>query len=233
MLALNGLGSRVAQTAEALSKLSMEHAPGDYLGAEGDLLERLSVSRPTLRQAAKIVENDSLINVRRGIKGGFYAARPNAADAITALARYLRMNGTTIADVFVVTKLVAEEAGALAAANVNEECWFRLEQFRDLIDSNDTPGSIIRAEGGLARLIAEMSGNPALQVVMEIGYTFGSDEQSVRFYDSAEDRERTRALQRGLCDAILAGDADIARLMMRRRSAMIEQWIKREGVQMP
>lgn len=233
MLALNGLGSLVAQTAEALSKLSMEHAQGDYLGAEGDLLERLSVSRPTLRQAAKIVENDSLINVRRGIKGGFYAARPNAADAITALARYLRMNGTTIADVFVVTKLVAEEAGALAAANVNEECRFRLEQFRDLIDRNDTPGSIIRAEGGLARLIAEMSGNPALQVVMEIGYTFGSDEQSVRFYDSAEDRERTRALQRGLCDAILAGDGDIARIMMRRRSAMIEQWIKREGVQMP
>lgn len=233
MLALNGLGSLVAQTAEALSKLSIEHQPGDYLGAEDELLARLSVSRPTLRQAAKIVENESLITVRRGIKGGFYAARPNAADAIKALARYLRMNGATIADVFAVTKLVAEQAGALAATNDDVSLRIQIEQFRESIDDNDSPGSIIRAEGILARLIAEMSGNPALQLVMEIGYTFGMDEQGVRFYSNAQDRERTRSLQRALCDAILARDADIARLMMRRRSAMIEEWIGRKGTTLP
>lgn len=233
MLALNGQGSLVTQTALALSKLSMDHAPGDYLGAEDDLLARLSVSRPTLRQAAKIVESDCLINVRRGIKGGFYAARPNAADAIKALARYLRMNGATIADVFAVTKLVAEEAGALAAANGCRDYRVQVEQFRDMIEQNATPGSIVRAEGVLARLIADMSGNPALQLVMEIGYTFGMDEQGVRFYASEEDRERTRVLQRGLCDAILGQDPDIARIMMRRRSAMIEEWINREGMQLP
>lgn len=228
MLALNGEGSLVTRTAQALSNLSMAHAPGDYLGAEDELLARLSVSRPTLRQAAKIVESDRLISVRRGIKGGFYATRPNAADAIKALARYLRLNGATIADVFAVTKLVAEEAGALAAASCDPDHRAQIAQFRHSIEQNATPGSLIRAEGTLARLIADMSGNPALQLVMEIGYTFGMEEQGMRFYASEADRERTRTLQYGLCDAILAGDAEIARLMMRRRSAMIEEWIKRE-----
>lgn len=228
MLALNGEGSLVTRTAQALSNLSMEHAPGDYLGAEDELLGKLSVSRPTLRQAAKIVESDRLISVRRGIKGGFYATRPNAADAIKALARYLRLNGATIADVFAVTKLVAEEAGALAAASCDPDHRAQVARFRDSIEQNVSPGSLIRAEGALARLIADMSGNPAMQIVMEIGYTFGMEEQGMRFYASEVDRERARLLQITLCDAILAGDAEIARLMMRRRSAMIEEWIKRE-----
>jgi GntR family transcriptional repressor for pyruvate dehydrogenase complex len=228
VLALNGEGSLVIRTAQALSNLSLEHAPGDYLGAEDDLLAKLSVSRPTLRQAAKIVESDRLISVRRGIKGGFYAARPNAADAIKSLARYLRLNGATIADVFAVTKLVAEEAGALAAASCDPDQRVKVARFRDSIEQNVTPGSLVRAEGALARLLADMSGNPALQLVMEIGYTFGMEEQGMRFYASEADRERARSLQYGLCDAILAGDADIARLMMRRRSAMIEEWIRRE-----
>jgi GntR family transcriptional regulator, transcriptional repressor for pyruvate dehydrogenase complex len=228
LLALDGQGSLVTQAAQALSDLSMKHAPGAYLGAEDDLLARLSVSRPTLRQAAKIVENDRLISVRRGIKGGFYAERPNAADAIKSLARYLRLNGATIADVFAVTRLISEEAGALAAANPDKDARQQIAQFRDAIDENATPGAIVRAEAALARLMADMSGNPALQLVMEIGYTFGMEERGVRFYADEADRERTRNLQHGLCDAILAGDAEIARLMMRRRSALVAEWIDRD-----
>ncbi len=114
MLALNGEGSLVTTHRSGFVEFEHGARPRDYLGAEDELLAKLSVSRPTLRQAAKIVESDRLISVRRGIKGGFYATRPNAADAIKALARYLRLNGATIADVFAVTKLVAEEAGALA-----------------------------------------------------------------------------------------------------------------------
>jgi hypothetical protein len=30
-----------------------------------------------------------------------------------------------------------------------------------------------------------------------------------------------------LCDAVLAGDPDIARLMMQRRSALIAEWLAR------
>jgi GntR family transcriptional regulator, transcriptional repressor for pyruvate dehydrogenase complex len=228
LLALDGQGSLVTQAAQALSDLSMTHAPGTYLGAEDDLLERLSVSRPTLRQAAKIVENDRLISVRRGVKGGFYAERPNAADAITSLARYLRLNGATIADVFAVTRLISEEAGALAAANADVDARQRIQMFRGAIDEHNTPRAIVRAETELARLIAEMSGNPALELVMEIGYTFGMDERGVHFYAEEADRERTRILQRGLCDAILAGDIEIARLMMRRRSALVAEWIDRD-----
>ena len=107
--------TRVDRTARELADLSLEGDTGRYLGSEDELLRRVGVSRPTLRQAAKLVANDRLITVRRGPRGGLYADRPDAADSVRAVARYLRLNGATLHDVFVVNSLIAEQAGALAA----------------------------------------------------------------------------------------------------------------------
>jgi GntR family transcriptional regulator, transcriptional repressor for pyruvate dehydrogenase complex len=215
----------VARTARTLADLSLASDCGAYLGAEDELLGRLGVSRPTLRQAAKIVESDRLISVRRGVRGGFYAERPNAADSIRALARYLRLNGATLGDVFVVTRAVAQEAGALAAHNATRDQRDRMAAFSAAIDDNDSKSDLIRAETELGRLLAEMSGNAAVQLFMEIGYTFGMSEQDRDFYATPADRAATRAMQRDLCAAVLSGDADMARVMMQRRSQMIAGWL--------
>lgn len=221
--------SLVLKTARALSELSMGANKGDYLGAEDELLARLGISRPTLRQAAKIAESERMIEVRRGIKGGFYAERPDAADAIKALARFLRLNGATMRDVFVVSSPVAEEAGALAAGCTDPALRAQLEAFAGKIESNDSAASMIRAERELARLIAQMSGNPAVQLVMEIGYTFGMQERSARFFADADERLVAQKLQHSLCRAVLEGDAEVGRVMMRRRSQMIAGWVGREN----
>ena len=225
--------SRVSETARRLADLSLAANEGDHLGAEIDLLERLGVSRPTLRQAAKIVESDRLISVRKGQGGGFFATRPSAADVIRAPARYLRLNGATLMDVHVVTRLIATEAAALAAACKEDGLREALRAHRDALaaitGADDTPESTILQETRLARLLSEMSGNPAIGLFMEIGYTFGREEQSIRFYQQAEDRERSRVLQVQLCDAILAGDPEIARLLMARRTAMIVEWLTKES----
>ena len=106
-----------SRTARELANLSLAADPGAYLGAEDDLLGRFGISRPTLRQAAKIVERDRLISVRRGTKGGYFAERPDARDAIQSLARFLRIKGATLADVIHVVRPVSEEAVVAAAAS--------------------------------------------------------------------------------------------------------------------
>lgn len=221
-------GTRVAQTAESLVALSRNATAGTYLGAEDELLQRLGVSRPTLRQAAKIVESDKMIAVRRGSKGGIYATRPEAADVIRAPAHYLRLNGATVADVHAVTRRIAEDMGAAAALCTNPALRDRLTAFRAMIDANDTPAALVDAETKLARLLAEMSGNPATMLFIEIGYTFGRGVHDMHFYATVDDRKRARTLQRGLCDAVMVHDAEIARLMMQRRSAMISEWLARQ-----
>lgn len=49
--------------------------PGDRIGLKSELQEEFDVSGPTLDQALKLLENDGLITVRRGPKGGVFVAR--------------------------------------------------------------------------------------------------------------------------------------------------------------
>lgn len=222
---VSGVETLVARTARGLAQISLDSEAGAFIGSEDDLLTRLGVSRPTLRQAAKIAENDRLISIRRGIKGGFYASRPDAQDAIRTLARYLRLNGATLSDIMVVSRLVSEEAGARACVCSDPQLRARLEDFVARIDANDTPAEMIRSESELVSLISEMSGNPAIQLVMAIGFSFGMEEQRIGLYRAEDHRIIARALQHQLCRAILDRDEEIARVMMRRRSAAMLEWI--------
>jgi DNA-binding FadR family transcriptional regulator len=214
-----------ARTARGLVNLSLAAEPGAHLGAEDDLIARFGVSRPTLRQAAKLVERDRLISIRRGAQGGYFAARPDARDAIQSLARFLRMKGADLLDVIQVTRPVSEEAAAAAASRRGDADVARLRAFAATIDANDTPRELIAAEVEMARLISAMSGNPVVELVMEIGYSFGLDERGSDLYADPDRRDRTRAMQRSLIAAIIDGDADIARLMMRRRSEQFDAWL--------
>lgn len=221
--------SLVVRTAKALTEWSLSVADGAYLGAENELLERLGISRPTLRQAAKIVESDRLITVKRGLKGGFFATRPDARDAIRAPALFLRMNGATIKDVHAVTRLISEEAAAEAARCASPAKRAELAQFRALLEADDpetqTPGAVIQRESEMARLIGQMSGNPAILLFVEIVYAFGLLTRDLKLYHRIEDRRLNLIRQKSLCEAILAQDPEVARLMMRRRSDLMSQWI--------
>ena len=218
--------SLVARTARALSQISLDSADGEFLGAEDELLIRLGVSRPTLRQAAKIAENDRMISVRRGIRGGFYASRPDADDAIRTLARFLRLRGATLSDVMAVSRQISEGAAGLASASKDAGLRTLLEEFMARIDQNDTPAALIAAESELARVVAAMSGNPVIELVMAIGYSFGMEEQGVALYRDPEHRAICRKQQRDLCRALLDRDGDIAQLMMRRRSETVSEWVR-------
>ncbi|MCW1383640.1 FCD domain-containing protein [Novosphingobium sp. KCTC 2891] len=216
----------VARTARELAQLSLAFEDGDFIGAEADLLTRLGVSRPTLRQAAKIVENDCLLSVRRGIRGGFYASRPDADDAIRTLARYLRLRGTTLLDIMAVSRLVAEEAAMLACASKDDAGREELRRHAARVDEIEAPAQMIAAEAAVARIVARLSGNPAIELVMAIGYSFGIEEQGLELFRDPEHREISQKLQHGLCQAILDRDPEIARLMMRRRSEVMAGWIR-------
>jgi len=218
-------GTLVSRTAQELARISLEHDEGTFLGAEEDLLRRLGVSRPTLRQAAKIAENDRMIDVRRGTRGGFYASRPNADDAIRMLARFLRLRGGTLAQMMEVSSRVADRAAELAAQCSDSGLREQLRAFVGRIDRNDTRTALIEAENQLARLVSAMSGNPTIELVMAIGYSFGMEEEDSPLFRHPAQRAQGRKLQHDLAAAILAGEPDLARLMMQRRSAAMAKWI--------
>ena len=60
--------------------VSGELADGASLGREPDLVERFGVSRPSLREALRILETEGLIRVVRGLHGGVVVQSPGPPD---------------------------------------------------------------------------------------------------------------------------------------------------------
>src|SRR5437879_5702352 len=93
-----------------------EIAEGDMLPPESELIEKFGVSRPTLREAFRVLESESLIEVRRGVRGG---ARVNAPDPEVA-ARYagliLEYRNATLGDVYDASAVIEPQCARLVAA---------------------------------------------------------------------------------------------------------------------
>lgn len=90
--------------------------PGDKLHPENVLQIEFAISRPTLREALRLLESESLITIARGRHGG---ARVNSID-IGAAARqvglFLQIDGTTLEDVWLARIVIEPPAAGLLAA---------------------------------------------------------------------------------------------------------------------
>src|SRR3546814_2566982 len=77
------------QIADELRQLivSGELDEGDSLGKETELIERFGVSRPSLREALRILEAEGLISVIRGVLGGVVVHRPAQPQTARTAAR--------------------------------------------------------------------------------------------------------------------------------------------------
>ncbi len=73
---------------------------GDFLPSESALLSRMSISRAVLREALRILEAESLIRIRRGVKGGAEVCAPRIEVTARHFGLLLQLMGTTVADLF-------------------------------------------------------------------------------------------------------------------------------------
>lgn len=77
-----------------------ERSEGDTLPPEGQLMESLGISRPTLREAFRILEAEGLISVMRGSRTGAKIHNPSV-DLVSRYAGYvLESQGTTISELY-------------------------------------------------------------------------------------------------------------------------------------
>ena len=92
-----------------------EFKPGDSLPSETELMELFGVARPTMREAIRILESESLIATRRGAQTG-PKVRPMDASLLARRAGlHLQRSGATWRDLYEAQAVIEPGAVALAA----------------------------------------------------------------------------------------------------------------------
>jgi NAD(P)-dependent dehydrogenase (short-subunit alcohol dehydrogenase family) len=83
----------VQATTAKLRELILSREPGAQIGSLNEVAQLLDVGIVTVQQAARILEHEGLLTVRRGPGGGYYGTRPDEAALERSIAAYLRVHG--------------------------------------------------------------------------------------------------------------------------------------------
>lgn len=114
---MNMRKSRTALDAAAdkLREIVLAREPGAYIGREEALISELGFARATVRQAARLVEREGFLAVRRGNNGGYFASRPDATTIESIVSMYLSMMDVQPEDVTAIATALWVEAMRKAA----------------------------------------------------------------------------------------------------------------------
>jgi DNA-binding FadR family transcriptional regulator len=116
-----------------LRGIALATKAGTLLGSEEDLIARLQVSRATVRQVARLLEREGLLRVRRGINGGYFAARPDVHTIEATVSAYLETFDTDLEDIFAVASALWVEVMRKAAARNTREARSLARHFKEQV----------------------------------------------------------------------------------------------------
>jgi DNA-binding FadR family transcriptional regulator len=173
-------------------------AEGDSLPSEAVMLKQLSVSRPTLRQAFRILEAEHLITVQRGSRGGTTVLSPSIKLASRYLSDLLRFRGATLGDVLQARLMIEPAAVARLARRHDEDAVAILRELVAEQKSAKTGREQNKSADQFHVRLVELAGNSTLaQYCQLLHYLIRGH---VRRYESANRGDDT-GLRHGSADA--------------------------------
>jgi len=139
---------------------------GDPLLSEAELGERFGVSRPTLREALRILESESLITITRGARGGARVVAPSERMVARYVSRYLEFHEVPMTDVngaMMSIELPAVEQLARSASVDDIAALERQLELERKADQNWADAISIGTD--FHRLLVELAGNRTLAIM--------------------------------------------------------------------
>jgi len=98
---------------------------------EAELLNEFDISRPTLREALRILEMEQLLTVRRGSHRGSVVRMPDTSVTVRSLTMLLHLRGATLRDIYAARAIFEPPAARLAAEVATEQEIDRLHEILD------------------------------------------------------------------------------------------------------
>lgn len=198
-----------------------EVAEGVMLPPESDLMARFGVSRPTLREAFRVLESEGLITMRRGARGGARVQLPVREVAARYAAFTLEYRGVTIRDVYDArTALEIPSVGKLALDRTDADLAVLDAALSAQEAAAQDPRELTRLHGDFHPLLVRLAGNQTLTLLNEMLHEIVEVANTSLKPGSAADLARARVstskAHRRLVEHIAARDQRRAEDLWRR-----------------
>lgn len=195
--------------------------PGDKLHPESVLQTEFAISRPTMREALRLLESESLIRISRGKHGG---ARVSEVD-VGALSRqvgvFLQIGGATLQDVWFARTVIEPPAAALLASHASPAVFEELEdniaQAEEAARTDLFLYADLSAEFSL--LITRHCGNRTLHLLASLIYDIIR-----RQHEHVTERTSTRSSVDKLRQQSIASRREAVAMMRRGQADKVERF---------
>jgi DNA-binding FadR family transcriptional regulator len=138
-----------------------ELADGQYLPVESELCAHFDTSRPTMREAFRILEAEGLLVIRRGGRFGPQVQAPDPVVVARSMGLLLQHQGVDLSDVYdAFLDLVPRAAGRLASTRSAEDLARLHDQRAQLAAAAEDGPAFLEAATSFNVLVVELAGNP-------------------------------------------------------------------------
>lgn len=222
-MAASGGNFRVPKTAELVANsirlriIQGELSEGDTLPPEAQLIEQFGISRPSLREAFRILEAERLITVKRGSRSGARVNLPKVESVSRYASYFLQASGVTVRDIYearlALEPYIVRKLAAAPKADAIARLRAELAELAGHYES-DRERDYMMASAHFHSVLMEVGGNATLHFLTRVLEDVIAQYQKRYVTTNAEDTERKRGRAKGvksinkLIDLIEAGDAD-------------------------
>jgi DNA-binding FadR family transcriptional regulator len=224
----SGQRRQLVQTAtEQLRAMIFAAEPDAMIGSLPDLAKALGVGVVTVQQAARILEHEGLLDVRRGPGGGYYGRRPDAAVLERSLAAYMRTQPHSWEEAVDMTSLLFNELVAAAAGCRDTALHAELSEFDRKVETATVPEDMATLELEFQDLLFRMVDRPLFELLTRVTLRFSSSRANPPIYTDAISIDRWKQGRHRIIAAILARDEELARFEANRNNRrVLEQWLR-------
>ncbi len=214
----------VADIADRLRDLILAGPPGEHLGSLTEVAARLGVGIVTVQQAARVLEHEGLLAVKRGPGGGYYGTRPDHAAIERALATYMRVHDIGYTEAFELTVLLDCDIIRAAAKGLVDSQSDRIAALVIRLRQVATADDCIQFEVNFRETLFGIVKRPLLELMSRVAMQLYTAQSDPALFSRAVDLSEWQRGRQRILDAILQRDDDLAYFEAHRFRRMVMGW---------
>jgi DNA-binding FadR family transcriptional regulator len=207
----------VRTTAEKMRSRIFSEAEGRQIGSLPELAKEFGVGIVTVQQAARVLEHEGILEVKRGPGGGYYGRRPGLGDIERILRAYLRSEPASRREVLDITSLLFNRLCVIAAHSEDEAGRAKLRHVGKKIELCSDNAEIGPLETELQDTLFEMVDQPLFKLLTHVALGTAHDAGPDRLFGF----ERWQAGRLRIIRAILQKDPGLAAFEADRQNRQV------------